>query len=162
GDGYPPGGSEPRGAGDRVRERAVLLPPQRPGGFRNRLRGSHGRRLARGGLSRRRRARDRARWGGRRARATAPARGAGPGPGDGAHERETEERSGRGRPRSRRDVPARGGGTPIPGGLRGMSGPGASTTRRFGFSAGHRYWVGSWSEIENRRVFGSLTTPHGH
>ena len=43
-----------------------------------------------------------------------------------------------------------------------MSGPGASTTRRFGFSAGHRYWVGSWSEIENRRVFGSLTTPHGH
>ena len=43
-----------------------------------------------------------------------------------------------------------------------MSGPGASTTRRFGFSAGHRYWVASWSEAENRRVFGSLTTPHGH
>ena len=38
----------------------------------------------------------------------------------------------------------------------------ASTTRRFTFSAGHRYWVGAWSEAENRRVFGSLTVPHGH
>lgn len=38
----------------------------------------------------------------------------------------------------------------------------AYTTRRFTFSAGHRYWVGQWSEAENRRAFGSLTVPHGH
>jgi 6-pyruvoyltetrahydropterin/6-carboxytetrahydropterin synthase len=38
----------------------------------------------------------------------------------------------------------------------------AYTTRRFTFSAGHRYWVGAWSEAENRRVFGDLTVPHGH
>ena len=38
----------------------------------------------------------------------------------------------------------------------------AYTTRRFTFSAGHRYWVPAWSEAENRRVFGSLTVPHGH
>jgi 6-pyruvoyltetrahydropterin/6-carboxytetrahydropterin synthase len=38
----------------------------------------------------------------------------------------------------------------------------ASTTRRFSFSAGHRYWVAGWSEAENRRVFGALTVPHGH
>jgi 6-pyruvoyltetrahydropterin/6-carboxytetrahydropterin synthase len=38
----------------------------------------------------------------------------------------------------------------------------ASTTRRFTFSAGHRYWVSAWSEAENRRVFGTLTVPHGH
>jgi 6-pyruvoyltetrahydropterin/6-carboxytetrahydropterin synthase len=38
----------------------------------------------------------------------------------------------------------------------------ASTTRRFSFSAGHRYWVGGWTEAENRRVFGALTVPHGH
>jgi 6-pyruvoyltetrahydropterin/6-carboxytetrahydropterin synthase len=38
----------------------------------------------------------------------------------------------------------------------------AYTTRRFTFSAGHRYWVPAWSEAENHRVFGSLTVPHGH
>jgi 6-pyruvoyltetrahydropterin/6-carboxytetrahydropterin synthase len=38
----------------------------------------------------------------------------------------------------------------------------ACTTRRFTFSAGHRYWVKAWSEAENRRVFGDLTVPHGH
>jgi 6-pyruvoyltetrahydropterin/6-carboxytetrahydropterin synthase len=38
----------------------------------------------------------------------------------------------------------------------------ASTTRRFTFSAGHRYWVSAWSEAENRQVFGTLTVPHGH
>jgi 6-pyruvoyltetrahydropterin/6-carboxytetrahydropterin synthase len=38
----------------------------------------------------------------------------------------------------------------------------AYTTRRFTFSAGHRYWVKAWSEAENRRVFGALTVPHGH
>jgi 6-pyruvoyltetrahydropterin/6-carboxytetrahydropterin synthase len=38
----------------------------------------------------------------------------------------------------------------------------AYTTRRFAFSAGHRYWVKAWSEAENRRVFGDLTVPHGH
>jgi 6-pyruvoyltetrahydropterin/6-carboxytetrahydropterin synthase len=42
-----------------------------------------------------------------------------------------------------------------------MSGE-AYSTRRFTFSAGHRYWVEAWSEAENRRVFGRLTVPHGH
>ncbi len=38
----------------------------------------------------------------------------------------------------------------------------ASSTRRFTFSAGHRYWVERWSAGENARVFGRLTAPHGH
>jgi 6-pyruvoyltetrahydropterin/6-carboxytetrahydropterin synthase len=38
----------------------------------------------------------------------------------------------------------------------------AASTRRFTFSAGHRYWVGSWSAAENERFFGRLTVPHGH
>lgn len=35
-------------------------------------------------------------------------------------------------------------------------------TRRFTFSAAHRYWRDEWSAEENRRVFGNLTTLHGH
>ncbi len=42
-----------------------------------------------------------------------------------------------------------------------MRGP-AYSTRRFSFSAGHRYWVDAWSKAENERVFGRLTVPHGH
>lgn len=42
-----------------------------------------------------------------------------------------------------------------------MSGP-AYSTRRFSFSAGHRYWVDAWPAAENERVFGRLTVPHGH
>ena len=38
----------------------------------------------------------------------------------------------------------------------------ASTTRRFTFSAGHRYHVEEWSAEENTRAFGRLTVPHGH
>ena len=38
----------------------------------------------------------------------------------------------------------------------------ASTTRRFAFSAGHRYHVAQWSADENARAFGRLTAPHGH
>jgi 6-pyruvoyltetrahydropterin/6-carboxytetrahydropterin synthase len=38
----------------------------------------------------------------------------------------------------------------------------AATTRRFSFSAGHRYHVAEWSAEENARVFGRLTVPHGH
>ena len=38
----------------------------------------------------------------------------------------------------------------------------AASTRRFAFSAGHRYWVESWSAEENERFFGRLTVPHGH
>ena len=38
----------------------------------------------------------------------------------------------------------------------------ASSTRRFTFSAGHRYWVEGWPAQENERVFGRLTVPHGH
>jgi 6-pyruvoyltetrahydropterin/6-carboxytetrahydropterin synthase len=35
-------------------------------------------------------------------------------------------------------------------------------TRRFTFSAGHRYWRPEWSAEENARRFGSLTVAHGH
>jgi 6-pyruvoyltetrahydropterin/6-carboxytetrahydropterin synthase len=38
----------------------------------------------------------------------------------------------------------------------------AASTRRFSFSAGHRYHVAQWSDAENDRVFGRLTAPHGH
>ena len=38
----------------------------------------------------------------------------------------------------------------------------AASTRRFTFSAGHRYWVERWSPEENERFFGRLTVPHGH
>ena len=44
-----------------------------------------------------------------------------------------------------------------------MTGPArAASTRRFTFSAGHRYWVESWSAVENERFFGRLMVPHGH
>ena len=36
------------------------------------------------------------------------------------------------------------------------------TTRKFTFSAAHRYWRDEWSAQENGRVFGNLTVPHGH
>jgi 6-pyruvoyltetrahydropterin/6-carboxytetrahydropterin synthase len=36
------------------------------------------------------------------------------------------------------------------------------TTRKFSFSAAHRYWRDEWSAEENQRVFGQLTVPHGH
>jgi 6-pyruvoyltetrahydropterin/6-carboxytetrahydropterin synthase len=35
-------------------------------------------------------------------------------------------------------------------------------TRKFTFSAGHRYWRDGWSAEENARVFGNLTAAHGH
>ena len=35
-------------------------------------------------------------------------------------------------------------------------------TRKFTFSAGHRYWRPEWSAEENARAFGSLTVAHGH
>ena len=35
-------------------------------------------------------------------------------------------------------------------------------TRKFTFSAAHRYWREEWSAAENRRVFGNLTVSHGH
>lgn len=38
----------------------------------------------------------------------------------------------------------------------------AYSTRRFTFSAGHRYQVDAWSPAENQRVFGRLTIAHGH
>jgi 6-pyruvoyltetrahydropterin/6-carboxytetrahydropterin synthase len=38
----------------------------------------------------------------------------------------------------------------------------ARSTRRFAFSAGHRYRVAAWPDAENERVFGRLTVPHGH
>jgi 6-pyruvoyltetrahydropterin/6-carboxytetrahydropterin synthase len=38
----------------------------------------------------------------------------------------------------------------------------AYTTRRFAFSAGHRYHVATWSAEANERAFGRLRVPHGH
>jgi 6-pyruvoyltetrahydropterin/6-carboxytetrahydropterin synthase len=35
-------------------------------------------------------------------------------------------------------------------------------TRKFTFSAAHRYWRSEWTPEENKRAFGSLTTVHGH
>jgi len=35
-------------------------------------------------------------------------------------------------------------------------------TRKFMFSAAHRYWRKEWSAEENARVFGPLTVTHGH
>src|SRR5205814_1829620 len=37
----------------------------------------------------------------------------------------------------------------------------AYSTRRFAFSAAHRYWVEAWPAADNERVFGRLTVPHG-
>jgi 6-pyruvoyltetrahydropterin/6-carboxytetrahydropterin synthase len=37
-----------------------------------------------------------------------------------------------------------------------------SVTRKFGFSAAHRYWRSEWTLAENQRTFGSLTVVHGH
>ena len=35
-------------------------------------------------------------------------------------------------------------------------------TRKFTFSAAHRYWRDEWTAQENARVFGHLTVVHGH
>lgn len=35
-------------------------------------------------------------------------------------------------------------------------------TRRFEFSAAHRYWRTEWSAEQNKRVFGKCTSPYGH
>ena len=35
-------------------------------------------------------------------------------------------------------------------------------TRKFTFSAAHRYWRDEWTAEENNRVFGHLTVVHGH
>jgi 6-pyruvoyltetrahydropterin/6-carboxytetrahydropterin synthase len=46
-----------------------------------------------------------------------------------------------------------------------MTGPGLATvavTRRFTFSAAHRYGRPEWSDAENRARFGALATIHGH
>ena len=35
-------------------------------------------------------------------------------------------------------------------------------TRRFEFSASHRYWNPNWDEAQNQAVFGKTTNRHGH
>jgi 6-pyruvoyltetrahydropterin/6-carboxytetrahydropterin synthase len=37
-----------------------------------------------------------------------------------------------------------------------------AATRRFEFSAAHRYWRADWSPAENERAFGKCTSPYGH
>jgi len=36
------------------------------------------------------------------------------------------------------------------------------TSKRFEFSAAHRYWNAEWSAEQNQSVFGKCTNPHGH
>jgi 6-pyruvoyltetrahydropterin/6-carboxytetrahydropterin synthase len=38
----------------------------------------------------------------------------------------------------------------------------AYSSRRFTFAAAHRYWVDTWSAVENEKFFGRLIVPHGH
>lgn len=35
-------------------------------------------------------------------------------------------------------------------------------TRKFEFSASHRYWKKDWSEEQNQDIFGACTSPYGH
>ncbi len=35
-------------------------------------------------------------------------------------------------------------------------------TKKFEFSASHRYWRNEWSEDKNNQVFGKCTSPYGH
>jgi len=35
-------------------------------------------------------------------------------------------------------------------------------SKKFEFSASHRYWIEDWSEEKNREVFGLCTNPYGH
>ena len=35
-------------------------------------------------------------------------------------------------------------------------------TKKFEFSASHRYWRDDWSEQKNNEVFGKCTSPYGH
>jgi 6-pyruvoyltetrahydropterin/6-carboxytetrahydropterin synthase len=35
-------------------------------------------------------------------------------------------------------------------------------TKKFEFSASHRYWKEEWSEEKNNQVFGKCTSPYGH
>lgn len=43
-----------------------------------------------------------------------------------------------------------------------MTGGLVYVTRKFAFSAAHRYWRDEWSAEDNARVFGRLTVTHGH
>jgi 6-pyruvoyltetrahydropterin/6-carboxytetrahydropterin synthase len=35
-------------------------------------------------------------------------------------------------------------------------------TKKFEFSASHRYYKDDWSEEKNKKIFGSCTSPYGH
>ena len=35
-------------------------------------------------------------------------------------------------------------------------------TKKFEFSASHRYWKEDWSKEKNEEIFGLCTSPHGH
>jgi 6-pyruvoyltetrahydropterin/6-carboxytetrahydropterin synthase len=35
-------------------------------------------------------------------------------------------------------------------------------SKKFEFSASHRYWVDEWSKEKNEKVFGLCTSPYGH
>jgi 6-pyruvoyltetrahydropterin/6-carboxytetrahydropterin synthase len=35
-------------------------------------------------------------------------------------------------------------------------------SKKFEFSASHRYWKNEWSKEKNEKVFGLCTSPHGH
>lgn len=37
-----------------------------------------------------------------------------------------------------------------------------TVSKKFGFSASHRYWRDDWSEQKNKEVFGRCISPYGH
>src|SRR5262249_13601516 len=137
----------------------LLLPSHDPGGLRPRVRRGDGGRTAGGGVPggggarNRRPRRDR---GAGDARASPRARD---GDGERVDERPTTQRAGRPRAAAGRGLRSRSRGAGLD---RGPAVVIAYSTRRFSFSAGHRYVVDDWSPAENERVFGRLTVPHGH
>src|SRR5206468_6733355 len=90
----------------------------------------------------------------------AESRGAGTCVGDVAGERKPPNRVRAGGDAADRGVRSAARGRPVPRDLAMTDAPRAASTRRFTFSAGHRYWVERWSPEENERFFGRLTVPH--
>jgi 6-pyruvoyltetrahydropterin/6-carboxytetrahydropterin synthase len=43
-----------------------------------------------------------------------------------------------------------------------MDGNNTLISKKFEFSASHRYWRDEWSKEKNEEVFGLCTSPHGH
>src|SRR5262249_51711430 len=145
--------------GRTIRAGALLLPAYRPGRLRAGFRRGNGCRAGGGGMPGGGGAGDRGGSADRPAGESREARGAGPGAGNFTDESRGGGHAGPGRRGADRRLRPRAGGAPIRPGSDGMSAL-ASTTRRFTFSAGHRYHVAAWSVDRNEQTFGRLTVPH--